>query len=244
MASANKCEWDQLASAVRVRFCSSKADASALEQCCVGWLSYTELARREQLGSDQLRHEYLVTRVLCRTSLSAFTGVDPSDWVFVEDANGKPKIATPGEFRSLRFNLTHTEGLVACAVTRAGEVGVDAEHAGRAVNIDEVINVFFSESERALLATVPTREQRVAAFFEIWVLKEAYLKGSGMGLSRSPESISFARTEPGRSLTIDDGWRVTLLYPTPAHVAATAIKPDDGNAQIAIEWRAVDRLPL
>ena len=230
MTSAAKHEWNELLGTVQVWWTSpDDVSVDELRRRCLAWLSPSDRARRERLRSDKLRHEHLITRALCRATLSRYTGVDPAAWTFVENENGKPSIEVPGEFTSLRFNLTHTEGLIACAVTRAGEVGVDAENTLRRIDVDQITRHFFDESERALLAKSATIEDRTEKFFELWVVKEAMLKGIGAGVSRLPESIA-----------ADGNWQLTVHRPTPNHVAACAIRPADGNLPIPVEWNVAD----
>ena len=71
-----------------------------------------------------------------------------------------------------------------------GEVGRIAGH-------------FFSAAERAALSALPPG-RRVARFYEYWVLKEAYLKGLGAGLSRPTESFTIEWDEAGRPLPLGD----------------------------------------
>jgi len=86
-------------------------------------------------------------RALCRLALSHYTGVDPATWVFTAGKYGKPAIARPAAFRAARFNLSHTDGLIVCAVGRAGEIGIDVEDTSRQVDIVQISRHFFSADE-------------------------------------------------------------------------------------------------
>ena len=55
----------------------------------------------------------------------------------------------------LRFNLSHTRGLVACGVALEHDVGVDVEHVDRRIEIGRLAESVFSESERAALYALP-----------------------------------------------------------------------------------------
>jgi 4'-phosphopantetheinyl transferase len=166
--------------------------------------------------------------------LSRYTGVAPVDWKFVKSAHGKPSIAEPAEFSSLQFNLTRTDGLIVCLVSRAGEVGVDAEETSRPVDIAQVARHFFSAKEQASLAACAP-ERRGKRFFEQWVLKEAYLKGRGTGLSETPPMLTIELGNDGRPMPVDD-WQLALHDPSPQHVAATAIRARRGAPAIPISW--------
>lgn len=213
---------------------------SNLERRIVSWLSPKEWARHERFRTDHLRHSYLATRWLCRTALSRYTGVDGKDWTFVDNANGKPAIAGPAQFAELRFNLTHTEGLLACAVSRAGEVGIDAEEISRSVDFEGIAANFFSQTERAALESLSPQD-RPGKFMEYWVLKEAYLKGCGTGFSQPPEGFTIKWADDGQPLPIAD-WQLSMHRPTSHHVAAVAVRPHAAMTPVPIIWREIKSL--
>lgn len=99
-------------------------------------------------------------------------------------------VDTEAQARGLSFNLSHTRGLIALAVTRGRELGIDVENiATRAISLD-VAERFFSPAEVAELSRVaPDRQQD--RFFEYWILKESYIKARGMGLSLPLDGFSF-----------------------------------------------------
>jgi 4'-phosphopantetheinyl transferase len=210
---------------------------AALEKRGGSWLSEDEREHRERLGTDVLRREHLASRMLRRGVLSRHTGVEPRDWRFANGPHGKPEIAAPVEFISLRFNMTHTVDFIACMVSRAGEVGIDAEDTSRRVDVDEIARHFFSGEERLVLSALPA-DRQTEKFFEYWVLKEAYLKGRGTGLSVSPETFTIRFDNDGNPQPMD-GWQLALHRPTARYVVATAIR---GERVVPIEWRAMDSL--
>ena len=155
-----------------------------------GLLSDDERKRRQRFAFERDRHQFLVTRALVRTVLSSYTGDDPQALVFRHNAYGKPEIAL-SEGVPLRFNLSHTAGLVACAVTVGHEVGVDVEDLQRGRRNLDLIRKYFAAAEVAALERLPA-EQQPLAFFEFWTLKEAYIKARGKGLSIPLGEFSFA----------------------------------------------------
>src|SRR5262249_12741764 len=76
--------------------------------------------------------------------------------------------------------------LIALASSR--EVGVDVEHIREIPGMHGIIRRYFSPSEARALETLPDHERR-RAFFRIWTLKEAYLKGCGDGLTRRLDAM-------------------------------------------------------
>jgi 4'-phosphopantetheinyl transferase len=239
--SAGTSEWNDLLTIAHVWHLSpDMLPRDALERGCLDWLTPQERARRQRFRTDHLRHNYLTTRALCRWALSRYTGVPPQNWQFVAGPQGKPEVAAPGAVSSLRFNLTHTERLVACIVTRAGEVGLDAEEISRPIDISAVAGQFFSPAERDCLSMLPS-QVRTTRFYEYWVLKEAYLKARGTGLSQPPESFTIAWQNNGQPAALDD-WQLALHRPTPQHVAGIAVPQFRGAAPLGVTWRWADIL--
>lgn len=218
----------------------STISAVLLRKRCLGWLSSEERAKHDELRSERLQHAYLAARALCRATLSRYTSVHPSEWRFDVTAHGKPKIAGPVEFKSLRFNLTHTTDLVICLVSRAGEVGVDVEDTSRAVDIEQMARHFVSRREEARLSRLPATA-RAERFFEQWVLKEAYLKGIGKGVALGPERLMVRSDDDGRIAPIRD-WRFFLHRPTSSHVAAAAVRRRDAAEPVSVRWLSADGL--
>jgi len=239
MQTPETSEYESLSTAAHVWHVSPDAlPLSDLQRPVLSWMTTEERARHERFRTDQLRHVNLITRWLCRSTLSKYTGVDPKDWTFSANPNGKPAIAGPVGFTDLRFNLTHTKGLVACIVSRAGEVGVDFEEMSRTADFDGITANFFSAAEHATLQSLPA-ERRAARFFDYWVVKESYLKGRGVGFSEPAEGFTVHWDGNGQPLPLGE-WQLSLQRPTSQHVGATAIRPKAGDSQIPIIWRAVE----
>lgn len=200
-------------------------------------LSAEEQERRRRLHFAKLRHDYLVAHVLLRTSLARYADVDPSNWRFEATRHGRPEIAGPPGSRPLRFNLSHTDGLVACAVTLGQAIGVDVENGGRSLRLMEVAERFFAPIEVADLQGLP-ESKRAARFFAYWTLKEAYVKARGMGLSIPLQQFGFQICSASPiSITFSSGlsddpkrWHFELFRPTPLHSLAVAVERDGSSS--------------
>ena len=203
-----------------------------------------ERHRRYRFAKD--RDLFLLARGMVRLVLARYAGVDPASWRFATGPHGKPEVAAPADHEALRFNLTHTDGLVACAVAVGREVGIDAEDLGRDIGCDELARRYFSTAENAQLAQA-SQGRRRELFFRFWTLKEAYLKARGLGLglplsdfsfelsSAGPPTIRFA---PGLA---DDplAWQFAEFRPGPRHALALAVRRDAD--EVAIALRPFDR---
>ncbi len=160
-----------------------------------GLLSASEREQHGRFVFDHLKHDYLVTRALVRTTLSRYVDVLPVDWVFRINDYGRPAIASPALPTSLRFNISHTRGLIVCLVAWDREIGVDVEDLQRTGRTVEIAEDFFSPAEAAALHARPSSTQR-RRFFELWTLKEAYIKARGMGLSIPLDQFSYDLDAP------------------------------------------------
>lgn len=185
---------------------------------------------------DQRR--YLVTRAMVRTILSRYLAVAPVDWRFSNNRYGRPEIANMRrEDCGVCFNISHTRGLIALAVTQHRELGVDVENVRtRDVSI-EIADRFFARAEVAELATVP-RERQQDRFFEYWTFKESYIKARGMGLSIPLGQFSFHYPHE-RAVHIeiqpqlgDDAnrWSFWQYRPTPEYLLAVCAERRAGEA--------------
>jgi 4'-phosphopantetheinyl transferase len=149
---------------------------------CRGLLDPTELARADRFLFERDRALFAVAHALVRTSLSRYAPRHPAEWRFVANRHGRPEIVAEQNPERLRFNLSHTRGLAACAVARDREIGIDVERLSRRDVSDRVAQRFFAPSEVALLQGLSAAD-RQQAFLNFWTLKESYIKARGMGLA-------------------------------------------------------------
>jgi 4'-phosphopantetheinyl transferase len=203
-----------------------------------------ERARQQRFHFEKDRRDGLITRALVRTTLSRYAPVPPAAWVFGQNRHGRPQLM-PGQCdRDLRFSLSHTQGLIACAVTLDREIGVDVEYMPRPRSVVEVAERYFSASEvRALRAIPPERQQE--RFFQYWTLKESYIKARGMGLALPLEQFSFELDAPSPigivfDLRLADDprrWQFELMRPTPDHMMALGVDRGPGaTLAVRVAW--------
>ena len=217
------------------------------------WLLMTEgeRARCLRLVRDVDRRSFAITRALVRRSLSAYGPTAPADWRFVTNAHQCPFVE-PSQAGTppLLFNLSHTSGLVALAVTRGHRVGVDVERVSRAVDL-AVADRHFAPAEVRDLRRLPAEDQPVA-FFDYWTLKESYIKARGMGLALPLGAFAFT-VQPPRAPAItfvpgfDDGpsrWQFWQAWPTPQHRLSLAIERAGDDLPVVLDDVPLDTLLL
>ena len=205
-------------------------------------LSAGERTRSLRFRKPQDRVEYIVAHALTRQLLSGWGQLPPEDWQFDADRHGKPHVVAPqAGVPPMQFNLSHTDGLVACAVTRGAAVGVDVEPLGRRVHSLPLARRFFDAGERGRLEALPT-EQQQTRFLELWTLKESFLKATGDGLSRPLRTCVFDWPDGQLSLELDGlptaTWHCELWEPAPGFRLGLTV---DGAGQAPIvRLRQVD----
>jgi 4'-phosphopantetheinyl transferase len=175
------------------------------------------------------RRDYVAAHALLRRVLSRHGPHPPDAWAFDGAEGGKPAIVAgqAGE-PALRFNLSHARGVVACAVARGADVGIDVEPVGpreRARDPRRGTDEILAAAELAALQALPAGE-RPARFTELWVLREAWVKGRGASLwTATPEAIQFAFEGPTGLERHGEGeagaWEFALL--TVAHGSCLAV---------------------
>ena len=206
-------------------------DAAAID-AAVSVLSDEERARHRRFHFPRDARDYAAAHALLRHTLSGLDGRAPDRWRFDASANGKPFLVPEDAFRAA-FSLSHTHGMVACAVTQDAcardGVGVDVECIDRAVDAVDIAARFFAPAESAALAQLNEKE-RLDRFFDLWTLKEALVKALGVGLAMSLSSLAFT-IGPGGVINLDapadidaNTWQFRLFAPGPRHRLAVAVR--------------------
>ena len=174
---------------------TERCDDAALRQAYIALLSDEEAARWRAFAFDRDRHVYLVARALARTVLGEALGMAPARIEFQQGPYGKPSLGGAAAGAGLRFNLSHTKGMVALALAQGRELGVDVEGVERRAALDIAWENFSRDEVRELSA----RQGRAQAdrFWTLWTLKEAYLKALGCGLNAPLDCISFVDDHQG-----------------------------------------------
>jgi 4'-phosphopantetheinyl transferase len=210
-------------------------------------LDSSERERHQRFYFERHRQQFLVSHALVRLCLSRYAPVPPEAWTFTLNAYGRPEVAGQWNTR-LRFNLSHTDGMAICAVALDMEVGADVEDTQRKGNTLELVSHSFARAEAAALWALPVERQR-ERFFELWTLKEAYIKARGMGLSLPLGDFAF-ELRPGEPPRIsfepslrDDpaSWQFIQLQPSVRHKAALAVRRAPG-LPLTVRCLGIDQL--
>ena len=192
-------------------------------------LTRDELARAQRYVALHARDQFVAARALLRTQLSRYTNTPISNWMFEANRFGRPYIAEPVDHRHIRFNLSHTNGLVACAISFEREIGVDIENVTRELDVFSLAKSSFAPQETEALARLDPDLGR-SRFFSYWTLKESYIKARGMGLSLPLDAFWFELGQTPRlycDARCQDSparWQFFLERPTSEHQLALAVE--------------------
>ena len=209
-------------------------------------LSPQELHQFERFRFPAHRHQYLITRALVRCVLSLyFENVAPYEWQFGKNPYGKPFIQHDLPI-PLRFNISHTHGIVVLALACNSDIGVDVEWTQGTRDIVEIVQHCFSPIEVRQLLQLPV-EQQHERFFDLWTLKEAYIKARGKGLSIALTEFSYVFSDDGsKTLTFlaapDDTpalWRFWHIFSEAPHKIDIAHKDKSSRTRFSLSAREI-----
>ena len=164
------------------------------------WLTEEETTKMLRYRFEKHQHQYLITRALIRSLLSHYyPNTPPQDWQFEKNHWGKPNLPKEQNPDKLSFNLSHTEGLIACAFTIEHALGVDVEDITRDGETIKIADRYFSPLEYRALTSLPEAKQN-DRFFDLWTLKESYIKACGKGLAIPLDEFSFSFSEDNSNI--------------------------------------------
>ena len=96
-----------------------------------------------------------------------------NDPIIETEKDGKPYISN---YENIHFNMSHAGRMVACAISDE-EIGIDIEKIDPLIDM-KIAQTFFYNSE---YDNIKKSDNRVDQFFKYWVLKESYMKYTGLG---------------------------------------------------------------
>ncbi len=130
--------------------------------------------RIERVRDNERKAELLMSELLRDLALLKVFGIEKPELALGED--GKPYLVGA---ENKYFNVTHSEGLVACTVSDT-ECGVDIECTAHPHDLMKVAGRFFSVAEQSAVMMSPDPN---AAFCRLWTIRESYVKMRGCGFS-------------------------------------------------------------
>lgn len=175
--------------------------------------SYLSPRRYEQFCRLQNEND----KLLCLAAgmlLSKVLGRDSVGKIKIAQ-HGKPYLES-GEY----FNIAHSGNFVVLAVDNE-PVGVDIEQR-RERGYEGIARLSFHEKEQAQLKRSANRQK---TFYELWTLKESYMKAVGRGFNLPPSSFYFELGSPITLHSEEKGqYRFTIHYGIEGYTIALCSK--------------------
>jgi 4'-phosphopantetheinyl transferase len=172
------------------------------------FMSLVSEERRQRAGRFLRREDAwrgVLGEALARHCVGLRENRSPSEISFSVGEKGKPfAVGQLGEELleqpiKTEFNIAHSGSWVVCAVDD-GSVGVDVERI-HAIDL-AIAKRFFSPREYECLACLDG-EAKINRFFDLWSLKESYIKAIGKGLSCPLDSFTIIFEEKRISMEAD-----------------------------------------
>jgi 4'-phosphopantetheinyl transferase len=221
------------AGVVDVWFLRVSAVTPAVLRSADAVLSREERARAAAFRLERDAARYRAAHLGLRTLLGMYVGLPPEDLPLATEPcrrcggpHGKPTLALTG----CEFSLSRSHDLVAYAFATS-PVGIDVEAKGPYAGLTEVLHA----RELRALQDVPAA-RAADAVAQCWVRKEAYVKGTGVGLGDTLDVyVGLGREFGDASHESDlDGWTVTDLAAPDGYAAAVAT-----NRPVTVKVRGV-----
>jgi 4'-phosphopantetheinyl transferase len=202
------------------------------------WLSSVETERMVRFHQVKHQHAFLISHALKRAALADVLGLNPAELEFGIGSHGRPYLLNQGQeiykglgYNHLQFNLSHTNGMAAIAVSENAYVGLDVENLDRNMPEAAFAARFFTASEHDdILAHALTPGSH--RLLEYWTLKEAYIKAEGLGISIGLDTFYFDlnQSEPHIQFTSQaqqpsHPWQFMHIRPSTRHLMALAWAP-------------------
>lgn len=150
-----------------------------LEEKLPPYLTKEEIKKSKDYKSEIAKINYLVSKAILNLALKGLLEKEIDDLTVKRDKNNKPYVEST---LGLKFNISHTEGLVLLAFFKR-EVGVDIEKINYKFEFKDILENCFTKDE------ITNIDNNIISFYRYWTAKEAYLKCDGIGLIRNLKEI-------------------------------------------------------
>lgn len=193
-------------------------------------IPYVSKEKREKVENffkedDKLRSIY--GELLIRYMVISELKINNSHIKFHYTKYGKPLLLEP---HNIHFNISHCEKYVVCAIDN-NPVGIDIEKI-ETIDFIDIANKFFTKDEANYIypqSEINTLEESTNKFYEIWTLKESFIKCIGLGLSLplNSFSVNFDKNENNKRISfkgdtyffehfdIENEYKLSICFKTP-----------------------------
>lgn len=227
-------------------------------ELCFSFIDPVEKERINRLMYKEDWRKAVCGRLLARFAISVFGGEPHQNLRFSRTCYGKPYLVHP---KDIQFNLSHHGKWVICAVDELN-VGCDlmtVEVPGRDKDQRRFIELMrpslsVKEYENLVALSESPRDQ-LLTFFLYWMMKESYLKCSGIGLVDHLNQIEcnadLRHLREGLASSVSDSFQSSenSIFKTgfldESHIWSVCFKSNESNPQVEmISWEDLFNITL
>lgn len=143
-------------------------------------LHFVSTEKRDKLmkfRKTEDRYRGMLAELLARKTICEKFGLQNEQLFFSPNKYGKPLLEG---YDNIHFNVSHSGEWVVCAI-HDKPVGIDVE---RIHKMDEgIVRRFFAGEEAQYIVEGLSEVEKQSRFYELWTLKESYIKAEGKGMS-------------------------------------------------------------
>ena len=165
------------------------------------FLNDQENSRADSFLKSEDKELFVCCRANLKKILSDLLSIPLERIRVKEGVNGKPYL----EGSNIFFNVSHTEGKFAIAITNLGSVGIDIELKNRSFDYQKLSHLIFSHNEKVLFETIESTRKN-EAFLNCWTRKEAIFKAIGSGLSSPLHQLELTFIPDSEPELLKTGW--------------------------------------
>lgn len=148
----------------------------------------------------------LIGEILIRTIIIEELGIRNDNIRFEKNSYGKPYIK---EYTQFNFNISHSGNFVVCAIDN-NPIGIDIEEV-KYIEYEDIAKNFFTTNEFDYIAKNDPYSS-LSRFYEIWTLKESFIKCCGQGLSIPLKSFSIEIDQYKNIRVVTDGKHKDYIF--------------------------------
>lgn len=170
-------------------------------------LSAEEKLKAERYYQQKDTERYIITRAALRLLLARYHHCEPQAIKLIADKNRKPQLF---EGNGIHFNVSHSHQRIAIAIATQ-EIGLDLEFVNPDFDYMAVASFSFAQEE---LTWLNKSQQPTDDFFCLWTRKEAFLKGTGSGLTDTMNEFSClnrANLLPAGMAGVNHNWTLNTI---------------------------------
>ena len=165
-----------------------------------GWFSPDEQQRYDRYRHATDRELFAARRGLARLTIANASGLSPDSIQLIESSSGKPSwkarnqpsstefgfSALIGSDSAIDFSLSRSKNIVVAATSNKHRIGIDVETIQELPELSLLARQNLHPIELEIWRSLPS-DQKTIAYYRLWVVKEAFAKALGVGLSIPPD---------------------------------------------------------